>query len=441
MGHAARRNLSALFVLAEHRYFGESFPFGDAPCELSPEFNASCESSFWPNATRLGLLHEEQTLADYAALAIHLRTSLKAPTSPLISVGGSLAGELTTYFRFRYPHIVDAGIASSAPILGYPGYSSPFGWYQTVTEAFRRAGGDTCVEQIRAGFWMLRAMSPAELSKAFNTCTPATKACHYQAITQTIYDWCGGAAEAGFPPSRSTINLACDTMKGAKTNLEAWQRLWAPIRPATCLNVTWECSYDDEPDTAPVPAPPVAPTPPAAERTLFTNGWDFLACTSEVHPIGSNNVTDFLPPVPWRVDGTLEWCQSMFDNTKVHDPHHGPASKVFMRADSMIDAFGLGDLAGFAKSTSRIIFSSGQNDPWSAQSITKTLSADLPAVVISLGAHHSDLGGPMNPVPDPKTDTQSLNDAREFEILTLRRWIDEIKKERAEWTPSEPLVF
>ena len=107
------------------------------------------------------------------------------------------------------------------------------------------------------------------------------------------------------------------------------------------------------------------------------------------------------------------------DNTKVHDPHHGPASKVFMRADSMIDAFGLGDLAGFAKSTRRIIFSSGQNDPWSAQSITKTLSADLPAVVISLGAHHSDLGGPMNPVPDPKTDTQSLNDAREFEILTL----------------------
>ena len=37
----ARRNLSALSVLAEHRYFGESFRFGDDPCELSPDFNAT----------------------------------------------------------------------------------------------------------------------------------------------------------------------------------------------------------------------------------------------------------------------------------------------------------------------------------------------------------------------------------------------------------------
>ena len=61
----------------------------------------------------------------------------------------------------------------------------------------------------------------------------------------------------------------------------------------------------------------------------------------------------------------------------------------------------------------------GQNDPWSAQSITKTLSSRL--IVISLGAHDSDLGGPMN----PKTDThlKSLIDVRKFEIQTLRKWI------------------
>jgi hypothetical protein len=32
---------------------------------------------------------------------------------------------------------------------------------------------------------------------------------------------------------------------------------------------------------------------------LQTSGWDYLACTTEVHPIGTNNVTDFLPPQAW----------------------------------------------------------------------------------------------------------------------------------------------
>ena len=58
------RNLSALVVFAEHRYFGTSMPFGP-------------EQSFEPDAGHVGLLSLEQSLQDYAALITYLRDTLK----------------------------------------------------------------------------------------------------------------------------------------------------------------------------------------------------------------------------------------------------------------------------------------------------------------------------------------------------------------------------
>ncbi len=64
------------------------------------------------------------------------------------------------------------------------------------------------------------------------------------------------------------------------------------------------------------------------------------------------------------------------------------------------------------------------------QSINVTLSPSLPAVIIDQGAHHSDLGGPYNPVPS-SLDTPSLVAARQFEIDTLNAWVKEANEERA----------
>jgi hypothetical protein len=50
------------------------------------------------------VLSEEQALQDFAMVVHSLRTTLpKGWESPFITVGGSLAGEISTWLRVRYP--------------------------------------------------------------------------------------------------------------------------------------------------------------------------------------------------------------------------------------------------------------------------------------------------------------------------------------------------
>jgi lysosomal Pro-X carboxypeptidase len=72
-------------------------------------------------------------MADFAALNTALRDALGAWDCPVISVGGSLAGEITTWMRVRYPFLVDMGLAGSAPVLGYPGLADQYTWYHAVS--------------------------------------------------------------------------------------------------------------------------------------------------------------------------------------------------------------------------------------------------------------------------------------------------------------------
>lgn len=100
---------NALIVFAEHRYFGESFPRGPTGAPLTGVKDC------------LGFASSAQALADYATLIQHIKLENKgAATSPVVAFGGSYGGMLASWFRIKYPNIVDGAIAASAPIWGLP---------------------------------------------------------------------------------------------------------------------------------------------------------------------------------------------------------------------------------------------------------------------------------------------------------------------------------
>lgn len=99
---------NALILFAEHRYYGETQPFGNQS---------------YKNLENLGYLSTEQALADYAVFLKwikEVRFSSKATQSPIIAFGGSYGGMLAAWIRMKYPHIVQ-GFALSF-IFGFANF-------------------------------------------------------------------------------------------------------------------------------------------------------------------------------------------------------------------------------------------------------------------------------------------------------------------------------
>ncbi|KAM7330528.1 hypothetical protein ACRRTK_009717 [Alexandromys fortis] len=136
--------LKALLVFAEHRYYGESLPFG--------------EDSF-RDAKHLNFLTSEQALADFAELIRHLRKTVPgADGQPFIAIGGSYGGVLAAWFRMKYPHLVVGALAASAPIWQFQDLIPCGVFMKIVTEDFRKSG-EKCSESILRSWGAINRLS------------------------------------------------------------------------------------------------------------------------------------------------------------------------------------------------------------------------------------------------------------------------------------------
>lgn len=377
------RELGALMVFAEMRYFGRSAPFGDT-------------ESFEPRADRLGLLSIEQTLADYAALVRGVKRAYHAESSRVLAVGGSLAGTLAFFLRLKYPSAVDAALAASAPVLGYVGLCDPYGWYRVATATFdKQAPG--CSARVRRGFGAMLGAPLAELTSAFRLCAPAGAGAAPH-LADVLSAKLATMAEAAYPLRRSPVVEAC---RRIGEGVGALAPLVLPP-DGSCLPLRYS-----EPRAPPTLA---APRPQrAGVRRPAADGWGYLACSEVLHPISANNVTDMFPPREWRADDVSRFCLKQYNAT----------ARFRWLPESMGMADGVGALG---RLTSRVVFSNGLLDPWSAQSVTRNVSETIVAINIPDGSHHSDLGSTPNPWPEAG-DSESMRAARQQELALMREWL------------------
>jgi len=137
--------------------------------------------------------------------------------------------------------------------------------------------------------------------------------------------------------------------------------------------------------------------------------WDYETCSFVVEVIGTNNVTDMFPPRAWTHQWLNAHCQHRFGITP--------------QPRALADLWGFDHLAEMG--ASRIIFTNGLNDGWSAGGFSGNLSDTLLVLNMPNGAHHSDL----THSPPSDQDTPDVKATRAFIGDVLQTWLAQIRLE------------
>ncbi|XP_019177115.1 PREDICTED: lysosomal Pro-X carboxypeptidase-like isoform X1 [Ipomoea nil] len=213
--HNAPR-FKALLVYIEHRFYGESVPFGTQAKALK-------------NETLRGYFNSAQALADYAEVLLYIKNAYRAQHSPIIVVGASYGGMLAAWFRLKYPHIAMGALASSAPILYFDDITPQNGYYDVVTKDFRDVS-ESCVETIKESWSKIYEYAKLRnglsiLSRKFNLCKNLTSPFELHNYLHTLYAY---AAQYDNPPEYP-VTRVCGGIDGAPKGSDILDRIHAGV--------------------------------------------------------------------------------------------------------------------------------------------------------------------------------------------------------------------
>ncbi|KAK9124037.1 hypothetical protein Sjap_013639 [Stephania japonica] len=378
----------ALVVFIEHRYYGESIPFG------------SMEEAF-RNTTTLGYFNSAQALADYAELILHIKQNLSAENSPVIVIGGSYAGILAAWFRLKYPHVALGALASSAPILNFPDILPRSGYYTIVSKDFRDVS-ESCHDTIRQSWSLIdevasRPNGLLQLSKKFKACEPLDDSYSLKNYLEGMY---AEAAQYDLPLNpRHSVKGICDAIDSESTqSTDLLDRVYAGV---VAHKGKKKC-YDINDSTQ--------------SQSQKYDGWGWQCCTEMLYPVGPEiNATMFEvePDYDYNIDDTVEYCREQFGVTpRLHW--------------TITEYGGLNIKLVLEKFASNIIFSNGLRDPYSYGGVLENISDSVVSLTTAKGSHCLDLGDSTS------RDPYWLTQQRKAEIKIIKGWIADYNKRMLE---------
>ncbi|XP_050213673.1 uncharacterized protein LOC126665041 [Mercurialis annua] len=363
-----------LLLYIEHRYYGESMPFGS-------------EDEAFRNSTTLGYLSSEQALADYAQIITDVKKNLSAQNSPAIAVGASYGGMLAAWFRLKYPHIVIGSLASSSPILYFDDIVPQNGYHVVVTKDFRDTS-ESCYNYIKESWYEIDRIAAEPnglmaLSNKFNTCSPVNSSAELKDYLEITYI---SSAQYDNPPYNPVQNT-CRGIDGAPAGTYILDRIVAGLHarrsgPYSCLHVF-------------------------SPNELYNgSAWDWQTCSEMVFPIGYSYNETMFQSNPFDINKYTTNCLQTFG--------------IKPKPNWITTQFGGHDiktvLGTFA---SNIIFANGLRDPWSSGGVLEDISDSVVAIYTKYGAHCADLYTPTSDDPD------WLIEQRYKEIKIIGAWIAE----------------
>ncbi|GMI25703.1 hypothetical protein TeGR_g1596 [Tetraparma gracilis] len=391
----------ALVVFAEHRYYGESQPLGDASLD------------------NLQYLSVEQALEDYVSLIAALRAEYSfGEGDAVVGFGGSYGGMLASWARYRYPHVWDGAIAGSAPIFSFEGQGVDPNFYaEGVTYDVTEAAGaaPACEGNLRAAFEDLGVVELASTDEGRELIRDRLSLCSSEdsdddeTLGWDATFWLNTAlsymAMGNYPyPSDYILNgngflpafpvrVACDALDSDLTDdTGAWLDGLAAF-----AGVYYNSSGTLQCNSLSAPVNP--------ESEIVNTLWGYQYCSEIFQLFGQEaGPDDMFWDAPWDAQAQSDICYESVGASPYPENH---ITKEW------------GVEADWAERASNIVWSQGEYDPWKGGGVQTNLSSTLLSVVIPESAHHLDL------FFSNEGDTDAVKAAREFEMANVQNWIDE----------------
>jgi pimeloyl-ACP methyl ester carboxylesterase len=396
---------SAYTFAVEHRGFGESWPvaYGDIT-----------------NDDFLQLFTVEQALEDFLRIIQHKQQELgcgKRGLSnycPVITVGCSYPGFLSTLLRLRHPDIVDIGYAGSSPLYLYSHSVDAYAYYDKVTQVAEQ-DSPGCSDAVRstlmkAQSWILRGASDSRslsaLAVDFGVCNGSVPSyiqspeVFAEELFMVIATRFADLNMDDYPPSNDTgLMKACGIFQnedlGIKSRISEFLRMEQD--EPECFQLLGE-----------VPPGPYG-TISAADWSGVGGGpsgrvWDWLSCLLQPQ-LGMSSASMF-PPRDW----TAEWLDAHCKRRFGYSPD----------ADALNNQYHFYDLAN----ASRLLLTNGIKDGWSVASVlVRPARSSVKVLNFENGAHHSDLTheGPS------ANDTQDIKEGHLTIANLIAQWLDEVR--------------
>jgi lysosomal Pro-X carboxypeptidase len=416
------QELGGLILFGEHRFFGQSFPFGG-----QQDFDIK-KNKF---------LTVEQALADFDELIYTFKKENGLESHPVIVFGGSYGGMLAAWGRMKFPHVYAGAIASSAPILLFENTKMiQDKFFRIITNTYRRYN-EQCPILIKSGFDALEqirnntkvAANPSilqELNDLFKPCKPIANKADIGNLASLIEDAIEGLAQYNYPYPTFIFNqspgepvkIVCENIiKNKESNTFNLLPLhlqhsigfsfgkFNQMNPQTksaisylkeAVTVAFNYTGDQEcldigNDPTEVPSPP--------------NGWEYLACTEMVMPLNEKDgINDMFTPEKWNEEEFENSCKKRWS--------------ADVRPTWAYTYFGGRNFSKEINSYSNIVFTNGNMDPWNA-GCPKDSHNPKVIVMEADSAHHLDLRLPH------EKDPQNVNEMRRVSLELIKKWIKE----------------
>jgi len=357
----------------------------------------------------LSYLSSEQALADLANLITTLKHNMGlSSANKVIAFGGSYPGALAAWFRLKYPHIIHASIASSAPVLAKVDF---YEYMQVVAESISSedvGGSDECRENVKRGYHelekMLKEGQEDKVGDTFDSCYSISDSKDQVSFLGNI----GGVWQGIVQYNNQqwpNIEFVCSIMT-ANSNFSVYQNLTNLERLAvvnrihlsendTCDNHNYSSSILSLKNET------VDPTQAVGDRQ-----WIYQTCTQfgyyqtcEKERVGTPCVFSNRLDLQSNVD----LCTEVFGLD---------VSLVHQRIDFTNVYYG-----GRHTKQTRILFVNGKIDPWHALSLTENPGHDQATIFIP-GASHC-----QNMAASSDKETKAMKKAKEYIAKVLDEWL------------------